>query len=129
MNIDRYIYSNKNSDTDEINKIITQLSKCESEINQDSKDLWEITKHLEGMFVGPVLTSIGMSNFFSDELNNSKEINIEILKDKFPTLSRIIKYFHKIDWFSFDQNKYFLTEIGEFYFKRSRLYFYSINIS
>ena len=78
---------------------------------------WEFQKHHEGFIMGPILTSIGMSNIIEQYLNNDNSLDIKIKSD-FPLMKHVIKLFNSIKWM---QGEIF-TEIGMFFLKRASAY-------
>ena len=117
INIDQYLY--KNTPKKIINEIINLIDLLKSlniKSYQEHSTEWEIIKHLEGVIVGPILVSLGMTEYFK---NNSK---FKIDNKNLPLLKIIIDFFIYLDWLKEDKNYYKFTYNGNFYIKRSSAY-------
>ena len=69
------------------------------------------------MLVGPVLVALGMSEFFTEILENDSEIDDAII-DNLPLIKSVIDLFTMFKWV---QNKRF-TQEGNFFLNRAVFY-------
>ena len=83
---------------------------------------WEIGRHLEGVLLGPILVSLGMSEYFLEYIKNNREINDETIGSKLPVLKSIMDFFITLGWLKYDNNNYHFTDEGLFFIKRSTAY-------
>ena len=78
---------------------------------------WEFQKHVEGLMMGPILVSIGMSGILDQYLTTFNTLDPKI-KDDFPLMNHFIKIFNKIKWMDAET----FTETGMFFMKRASAY-------
>ena len=88
--------------------------------NNDSID-WEIGRHLEGVLLGPILVSLGMSDFFTENIEDNHPIETPSIVSKMPALQTVIDFFQSLGWIDNNTTSNF-TDEGIFFLKRSSAY-------
>ena len=123
INIDKYLFDPHAKDFQEkFQKLIISLDSLNSKQHLPETIEWDISKHLEGLLVGPILVAFGMSEFFLNSLNNKTEINAEYMGNTLPILNSIFKLFINLKWMNLVNNKKYFSEEGLFFLKRSSAY-------
>ena len=118
INMDNYLFNREENKYNKIfSKLIIDLKKIRSnKINQEELE-WEVIKHIEGLVVGPILVTIGMSDLLREMLETGGEIQDKIMTD-FPLLKSVFDYFIILGWIK--NNRF--TDEGHFFMKRSSAY-------
>lgn len=123
VDIDKYLFDPHAKD---IHEEFQNLQICLETINSDVQAPgtieWDISKHLEGILVGPILVALGMTDFFLENLENDSDINLESLGNSLPILNSIFSLFDYLNWFEIKNNKNYFSEEGLFFIKRSTAY-------
>ena len=123
INIDKYLFDPNAKDIqDEFQNLQICLDTLNSNVPAPGSTEWDVSKHLEGLLVGPILVAFGMSDFFLESLENKSEINLESMGDKLPIMNSIFSLFIYLKWIVIKNNKNYFSEEGLFFIKRSTAY-------
>ena len=123
INIDKYLFDPNAEDIqDEFNELLASLHSLNLKGHSAGTIEWDVSKHLEGLLVGPILVALGMSDFFLYSLENESEINVENMGETFPTLGSILKLFINLNWIEIKKEMKYFSEEGLFFIKRSTAY-------
>ena len=123
INIDKYLFDPNTEDIqDAFNELLASLHSLNSKGNSPGTIEWDVSKHLEGLLVGPILVALGMSDFFLSSLESEGEINVENMGKTLPILDSILTLFINLNWIEIKNNKQYFSEEGLFFIKRSTAY-------
>ncbi|SVC67370.1 uncharacterized protein METZ01_LOCUS320224, partial [marine metagenome] len=65
INIEQYLFDpNSQSIKKEFNSLLEFLKSFTTQYNKTHSSEWEISRHLEGLLIGPILATLGMSEYF-----------------------------------------------------------------
>ena len=118
INIDQYLFSSEaKSNEDKFSNLIVDLKNLNNKYNESGTTEWEMVRHLEGLLVGPILVALGMSEFFTEIIENDFDIDDEIIH-QFPQVESVINLFTMLDWI----DKKHFTNVGKFFLKRAVAY-------
>ena len=81
--------------------------------NSANTSEWEIGRHLEGIFIGPILVALGMSDYFLENIEKNRAINY-VTDNKLTLLKSVLDFFITLGWIKYDNNDYQFTEEGLF---------------
>ena len=122
-NIKQSIFEKKDSDVlDKYLFLIKTLKKMSNLKNIDTSVNLEMTIHLQGLLIGPILVSIGTTNYFDDIINRNLDINFNILCRECPGIKLVKEVFIYLDLIENKNNKFYFTQKGKFFIKRSSSY-------
>ncbi len=123
IDIDKYLFDPHAKDIqDEFQNLQICLDTLNSNVPAPGSTEWDVSKHLEGLLVGPILVALGMSDFFLESLENESDINLESMGDTLPIMSSIFSLFIYLKWIVIKNSKYYFSEEGRFFIKRSTAY-------
>ena len=123
INIDRYLFDpNAIEAQDDFQNLIYKLETFNTKYKNPETAGWEIGRHLEGILIGPILVSLGMSDYFLENIEDNRAINDKTINNQLPLLTPIMDYFITLGWLKYDNNNYHFTDEGLFYIKRSAAY-------
>ncbi len=123
IDIDKYLFDPHSKDIqDEFQNLQICLDTLNSNVPAPGSTEWDVSKHLEGLLVGPILVALGMSDFFLESLENESDINLESMGDTLPIMSSIFSLFIYLKWIVIKNSKYYFSEEGRFFIKRSTAY-------
>jgi len=123
INMDQYLFDPNTKDIqDEFNELLAALHSLNSKGYASGTIEWDVSKHLEGILVGPILVVLGMSDFFLNSLENEGEINVDNMEETLPILDSIFNLFINLNWIEINNNKKYFSEDGLFFIKRSTAY-------
>ncbi len=92
IDIDKLIFSNFSDHKEkDLNILFDTLASFSKETKLNSIE-WEVSKHLEGILIGPILVALGMSKAHSIIFANKQSFDIKILSKEIPSI--------KIDYIS-----------------------------
>ncbi|SVE37080.1 uncharacterized protein METZ01_LOCUS489934, partial [marine metagenome] len=116
IKIDHYLFDSGVQEK-EFSSLIIKLKKLSNKHRDSQTPAWEITRHIEGLLAGPILVTLGMSEFFTDIMEKRDAIDNKIMDD-FPFIKSVIDFFTMLKWV---ENKRFTNE-GQFFLKRAVAY-------
>jgi len=123
IDIDKYLFDPHAKDIqDEFQNLQICLDTLNSNVPAPGSTEWDVSKHLEGLLVGPILVALGMSDFFLESLENESDINLESMGDTLPIMSSIFSLFIYLKWIVIKNSKYYFSQEGQFFIKRSTAY-------
>jgi len=123
INMDQILFDPNTKDIqDEFNELLAALHSLNSKGYASGTIEWDVSKHLEGILVGPILVVLGMSDFFLNSLENEGEINVDNMEETLPILDSIFNLFINLNWIEINNNKKYFSEDGLFFIKRSTAY-------
>jgi hypothetical protein len=123
INIDKYLFDPDTENIqDKFNELLASLHALNSKGHSPGTIEWDVSKHLEGLLVGPILVALGMSDFFLSSLENDGEVNVEDMGQTSPILDSILTLFINLNWIEIKNNKQYFSEEGLFFIKRSTAY-------
>jgi len=118
INMDKHLFnSDAQSAKKEFSRLIIELNNLNNKHNNSKNPAWEITRHLEGLLVGPIIVALGMSKFFTDILENEDKI-IDDFINNYPLILSVIDFFKMLNWVK--NNRF--TDEGQFFLKRAVAY-------
>ena len=122
-NLDRYLFDpSPKSVQDDFRNLLGNLESLNTKHKSPNTIGWEICRHLEGILIGPILVSLGMSEYLLENIEDNREINDEIIDNKLPVLKSVMDFFITLGWLKYDNNNYYFTDEGLFFIKRSSAY-------
>ena len=77
---------------------------------------------MEGVLLGPILVSLGMSDFFLENIENDNFIEQDDIGTGITFLSSILDFFHDLNWVEKKNTSYRFKEEGVFFLKRAAAY-------
>ena len=77
----------------------------------------EIITHIEGLILGPIIVTLGMSQLLNQYLDDNKKIDKNVTNN-FPHLQSVLYLFTNLDWIKNDK----FTSVGNFFLKRASAY-------
>ena len=120
INMDRYLFDpNSQSIQKEFNALIKSLKNFTSQYDDTLSPKWEIGRHLEGMLIGPILVSLGMSEFFLENIENNQTIDTQTIGSEMPVFWSIMDFFQHLGWIINTDDSFRFTPEGIFFMKRS----------
>lgn len=118
INIDQHLFdSDVKIKDEEFTDLIAKLKHLDNKNSISETPSWEITRHLEGLLVGPILVALGMSEFFTEITNKNDIIDNEVMVD-LPLIRSVIDFFTMLKWVG----KKRFTKEGHFFMKRAVAY-------
>jgi len=118
IQMDQHLFnSDVQTKKDDFLKLIEKLSELNNKYIDIKYSGWEMTRHLEGLLVDPILVSLGMSEFFTEILKKDDNINNTVM-DELPFIKSVIDFFIMLNWV---ENEHF-TDKGKFFVKRAVAY-------
>ncbi len=100
-------------------KTLDSLSNTKS-INNTVKS--EVILHLEGFLAGPILVATGMCSYFDNLIFTNKSLDVKSLSNEIPGFKIIFEIFLYLKFIIKVDGKYFFSEKGIFFIKRSSAY-------
>ena len=123
IHLDRYLFDpNAKSIQDDFQNLFDNLEALNTKHKSPNTPGWEICRQLEGVLIGPILVSLGMSEYFLENIEDNREINNETIGSTLPVLKSIMDFFITLGWLKYDNNNYYFTDEGLFFIKRSTAY-------
>ena len=123
IHLDRYLFDpNAKFMQDDFQNLFDNLESLNTKHKNPNTPGWEIIRQLEGVLIGPILVSLGMSEYFLENIEDNREINDETIGGKLPVLKSIMDFFITLRWLKYDNNNYHFTDEGLFFIKRSTAY-------
>ena len=123
INFDRYLFDpNTKSIQNDFQNLLDSLQSLNTQYNSQNTPGWEICRHLEGMLVGPILVSLGMSEFFLESIEDNRTINQDSNGNEMPLLQSILNFFELLGWVENIDGTQHFTDDGIFFLKRSTAY-------
>ena len=119
INIDKYLFNSKSPQIEkEFQELINTYISFSNQFNNEDTPSWEISKHIEGILIGPVLVALEMSKFFNINTNNNF-IDIESIKCEMPILNHALNMMRHLQWIN---NENIFSKKGLFFLKRATAY-------
>ena len=116
------IFENKhNFEYSNIQTLIETLDSLSSANSNKSVKL-EVILHLEGFLAGPLLVATGMCNYFNDLITSKDELDIKSLSNEVPGFKIILETFLYLKFIKIIDGKYYFSDKGIFFIKRSSAY-------
>ena len=123
INLDSNLFDpNAKSVQDDFQNLLDNLDSLNTKYKSPNTPGWEICRHLEGILIGPILVSLGMNEYFLENIENNRGINDKEIGDKLPVLQSVMDFFITLGWLKYDNNNYHFTDEGLFFIKRSTAY-------
>ena len=117
------IFENKqNVEYEYIQTLIDELVSLSNTKSENNYVKSEVLFHLEGLLAGPVLVATGMCNYFNDFITSKKDLDIKSLSNETPGFKIILDIFLYLKFIKIIDGKYFFSEKGIFFIKRSSAY-------
>ena len=117
------IFENKqNIEYEYIQTLIEELDSLSNTKTENDYVKSEVLLHLEGLLVGPVLVATGMCNYFNDLITSKNNLDIKRLSNEVPGFKIISDIFLYLKFFKIIDGKYYFSEKGIFFIKRSSAY-------
>ena len=117
------IFENKqNIEYEHIQTLIEELNSLSNTKTENDYVKSEVLLHLEGLLVGPVLVATGMCNYFNDLITSKNDLDIKRLSNEAPGFKIISDIFLYLKFFKIIDGKYYFSEKGIFFIKRSSAY-------
>jgi len=121
--IDKYLFDpDSNSIETEFNTLLEALKSLDDQYNDTDSCAWEIARHLEGVLIGPILVALGMSDFFLENIEDDKTIDIQRLGKTMPELIPIMDLFQYLSWIEIIDDSLRFNPEGTFFLKRATAY-------
>ena len=96
MIIEKHLFkSDKTLNSENLLNAFDHFTMSIKDEKEENSMEWEFQKHLEGLIMGPILVSIGMSGIMEQYLTNSNSLDPKI-KDAFPLVIHFMKLFNAI---------------------------------
>tara|TARA_B100001250_G_C19778674_1_gene780816 strand:- start:268 stop:1878 length:1611 start_codon:yes stop_codon:yes gene_type:complete len=122
-NIKNNIFEKKyNYKNDYVKVLIQTLNKIANDKLKDDYVKLEVLLHLEGLIAGPLLVATGMCNYFDELIYDNNELDIKSLSNEMPGFNMILEAFQYLKFINLIDGKYYFSEKGIFFIKRSSAY-------
>ena len=123
IELDRYLFDpNARSVQENLQNLIEQYRYFNQSHSDPNSVGWEIARHLEGIITGPILVALGMSEYFSECLENDGLIDEEMEGEALPLISSVMDFFLLLNWLETENGQSRFTDEGLFFLRRSAAY-------
>jgi len=123
INIEKYLFDSKSQSVkEEFRSLLDLLESFSTQYSKTYSPEWEIGRHLEGLLIGPILVTLGMSEYFLVNINIDQAIDKNTIGNNKSTLWLIIDFFLYLGWIEINDNEIRFTKEGIFFMRRASAY-------